>query len=286
MAPGVPPPPRRFWRIEAQCCGGQGPKECVKLEKPTLWSRVGHWFKRSPRPVGYGLEDAPAGGLGPTSGVDGDIGIAPHAASAAEGRGSLSRFRFSRSGPNLERLEEEYARIVNLMESIQTHLASQAERSDIMARSLDRLAEGLAQVPEASRRHLELLSTISDAATADAASAKRVEEGLVQLPQLADAQRETMVSLGRQLDLSRQTSERVADTMDQFREAVTKLSEATGASTRTLREMHQEAEVRDERAASLLQVQTRRLTMFAWSAIGLAVIVAVVGLIALFSQQT
>ncbi|UCC30178.1 MAG: hypothetical protein JSU86_18510 [Phycisphaerales bacterium] len=198
----------------------------------------------------------------------------------------MSRIRFSRSGPNLERLEEEYARIVNLMESIQTHLASQAERSDIMARSLDRLAEGLAQVPEASRRHLELLSTISEAATADAASAKRVEEGLVQLPQLADAQRETMVSLGRQLDLSRQTSERVADTMDQFREAVTKLSEATGASTRTLREMHQEAEVRDERAASLLQVQTRRLTMFAWSAIGLAVIVAVVGLIALFSQRT
>lgn len=252
------------------------------MEKQTFWSRVGHWFKRSPRPVGYGPENAPAGALEPTSGVDGDIRSAPDAASATEARGSLSRFRFSRSGPNLERLDEEYARVVNLMESIQTHLAAQAERSDIMARSLDRLAEGLAQVPDASRKHLELLSTMSEAVAAGAASAKRVEESLIQLPQLADAQRETMVSIGRQLDLSRQTSGRVADTMDQSREAITKLSEATGASTKTLQEMHQEAGVRDERAAFLLQEQTKRLVMFAWSAIGLAVVVAVVGLIALF----
>ena len=91
-------------------------------------------------------EDAPAGGFDRTSGVDEKTGIALDAASAVETRGFLSRSRFSRSGPYLERLEEEYARVVNLMESIQTHLAAQAERSDIMARSLDRLAEGLAGI--------------------------------------------------------------------------------------------------------------------------------------------
>ena len=252
------------------------------MEKPTFWSRVGHWFKRSPRPVGYGFQEAPAGALERTSNVNGDIRNAPNASTSTEGKGTISKFRFSRSGTNLERLDEEYARVVNLMEAIQTHLEMQAKRSDIMARSLDRLAEGLAQVPDASRKHLELLSTISEAVAAGAASAKRVEESLIQLPQLADAQRETMVSIGRQLDLSQQTSGRVADTMDESREAITKLSVATEASTRTLREMHQEAGVRDERAAFLLQEQTRRLVMFAWSAIGLAVVVAVVGLIALF----
>ena len=134
---------------------------------------------------------------------------------------------------------------------------------------------------ETGHVHLDLLSRISEAAQADAASAKRVEEGLLQLPQLADGQRETMVSIGRQLDLSRQTNERIADTMEGFQQAITSLGETVEASSKALQEMRWDATAREERVASLLQHQTRWLVTFGWSAIGFAAIAAIVGLIVL-----
>ncbi len=226
-------------------------------------------------------EDAPTGLPAPGSGSDAVPTDRPETLVADRGTGAMSRLRLTRPGPNWERLEEEYGRVVNLMDAIQKHLASQDERSDMMVSSLDRLAENFKEMPQASRRHLDLLSGISEAVQADAASTKHVEEALSQLPQLADAQRETMVSIGRQLDLSRQTSEQVAGTMEGFQQAVTRLSETTEASSKALQEMRWDATAREERVATLLQKQTRWLLVFAWSAIALAAIAAVVGLIAI-----
>jgi septation ring formation regulator EzrA len=196
--------------------------------------------------------------------------------------GPASKFRLSRSGPNLERLEEEYRKVVDLIDAIGGHLASQAQHSDRMARSLDRLAASLANVPETSQKQSELLTTIRDEVSADAACTKRVEECISQLPHIADAQRETMVSIGRQLDLSRDTSERVAATMGEFQQTIGKVGEATSASTKALQEMRWDASARDERITDLLAVQSKRFALFAWSAIALAAVAAAVGLVALF----
>jgi gas vesicle protein len=177
-------------------------------------------------------------------------------------------------------LEEEYARVVNLIDAIQTHLASQAEESQRMARSLERLAESLSHVPDASRQELELLTRIQDSMTADLAGTKRIEDCLSQLPQLADAQREAMVSIGRQLDSSRETSERVASTLGEVQQAVGGLGEATDASAKAVQELRHDASARGERIAELVKDQTRRLTTLAWAMIGLAVVAAVVALVA------
>ena len=90
-----------------------------------------------------------------------------------------------------------------------------------------------------------------------------------------------MVSIGRQLDLSRQTNERIADTMEGFQQAITSLGETVEASSKALQEMRWDATAREERVASLLQHQTRWLVTFGWSAIGFAAIAAIVGLIVL-----
>jgi hypothetical protein len=168
------------------------------------------------------------------------------------------------------------------MDGIQAHMASQSERSEAMVRSLDRLANGIRDMSQTSQAHLELLSGISEAAQADAASAKRLEEGLLQLPQLADGQREAMVSIGRQLDMYRQTDERIAEAMEGFRQAITSLGDTVEASGKALQEMRWDATAREERVASLLLQQTKWLVTFGWSAISLAAIAAIVGLIALF----
>ena len=150
-----------------------------------------------------------------------------------------------------------------------------------MARSLDQMSVSLSHSPEDSQKGLELLTNISESAAAGAVCAKRAEEGMMQLPQLADAQREAMVSMDRHLDVSQQTTERLTGTMTEVRQALTSLGEATEASTKGLSDMRCDAAARDERVAGLLQKQTMRLTMFAWSVLVLALVAAAVGLVAL-----
>lgn len=242
------------------------------MGRPNLWSRVGYWFRPAGRPVGANDQET----------LDRYAGSPPTAEGGAIGGGdSVARLRLNRAGSSLERLETEYTRVVNLIESVQKHLETQGERTEQVARSLDRLAESLGHLPEASKTHLELVSAISERITSNGAAAKRIEDSLSQLPQIADAQRETMVSIGRQLDLSRQSSERTATTLDGFQQAVTLLGEATAASAKALQALRSEATVREDRVAAILQAQTQRFTWFAWAATSLALVAAAVGLMAL-----
>ena len=249
------------------------------MDRTTLWSRVGQWLRTTARPGGhdhYPPLRAPAG-------ADGDP-LAAHTVpgtSSAEPAVSGSKFRLARAASNVERLEEEYAKVVRLVESVQNHLETQGERSESMARSLNRLAESLDHLPETSKTQLELLSTMNHQMGVDGACVKRVEENLSQLPRLADAQRETMVSIGRNLDLSRQSNDRVAATLEGFQQAVTLLGEATGASAKAMQDMRWDASAREERVATILQEQTRRLTIFAAAAIGASILAAGIGIIAL-----
>ena len=251
------------------------------MENTGFWSRVGSWLKRPGQAAGRSREDTTMTSLNVEPLTDADPPDHTGVRAAADESRPLSRLRFSRSGHNLQRLEEEYARIVNLIDGIEKHLASQAEQSQKMARSLEQMAVSLTHAPEASQKELELLSNISDSAAAGVACTKRAVEGLIQLPQLADAQREATVSIDRQLDVSQQTTERLTGTMAEVRQAITRLGEATEASTTGLNLLRCDAAARDERVAGLLETQTRRLTIFAWSALGLALVAAAVGLVAL-----
>ena len=257
-------------------------REAVSVERTTLWSRVGHWLRTTARPGGHDHLPPPLL-RGERGGSDGDPIAAPTVPEIipSEPSGSGSKFRLARTSSNLERLEVEYTKVVRLVESVQNHLETQGERSESMARSLNRLAESLDHLPETSKTQLELLSTMSHQMGVDGACVKRVEENLSQLPRLADAQRETMVSIGRQLDLSRQSNDRVATTLEGFQQAVTLLGEATGASAKALQDMRWDTSAREERVATILQKQTRRLTIFAAATVGLSVVAALIGIIAL-----
>ena len=140
------------------------------MEKARFWSRVGGWLRRPDPPI----EDVDE------SGMVQPFGFAPPATTARpdsaptdvsdETSKPLSRFGFARPGANLQRLEEEYGRLVKLVDAIETHLGAQAKQSEKMARSLDRLADNLSNPPETSREDIELLSTINESAASTAAS--------------------------------------------------------------------------------------------------------------------
>jgi len=261
-----------FARTRGEPTGGR------VVDRLNIWSRLGHWFRRANhknRAGDVSVAESPSPGEAEV------VQASTVALTDGESMGS-GRFRLTRTSGTLERLEEEYKRIVKLIDAIQEHLSSQAQRSGAMIESLDRIAGGVSGSPEAARQQQQQLAKIMVATATSAASARRVEEGLLQLPQLADAQRETMVSIGRQLDLSRQTIERMAGSMDGFQQAIRNLAAVTENSTKKLEEIRWDLKARDERVAELLGRQSRRFSLFAWAVIGLAVVAAIGSVIALF----
>ncbi len=192
------------------------------------------------------------------------------------------RVRTAKLGTSLERLEEDHSRVVGLVESVQNHLEQQGARSKEAADALGRLAESLAHLPDASKMQLAIVSRISEQMASDALIGKRLEESLSQLPAIADAQRETMVTIGRRLDASREVTERVVATLDGVNDSVVRVGEAAAATARALEKVRWDAAARDEQLAHVLREQTRRLTMCTAAALVLAFTAAAIALIALF----
>ena len=246
------------------------------MGKTSLWSRVGDWLKSSNRPAEQhddGQTDAP---VQADSFPESDSPVVNEGRPPAVRRGLIRREPSSR-----ERLEEGFAKVVDLVESIQEHFKIQDERGRRVVQSLDRMAESLTRVPEASKRQAELLTEIRAQLEAEGAGTKRLEETLAELPHIADAQRESMVSIGRQLDMMRGVSERSADAFSELQGSVAQLGEATTASTTALKHMHVDSAAREDRMVELLEGQTKKLTLFAAAAITLATVAAVVGVVAL-----
>ena len=252
------------------------------MERTRFWSRVGNWFTGADKATASAAGDG-AAGIQPSE-VSSPTDSQPDATPiAGESRsGTTSRLRASRSGPSSGGIEEQHPQLAESVERLERHLASQAEHTERIAGSLDRLGAGVVDLPEAARQQSELLSAIHQEASAQLACAKRIEESISQLPQTADAQRETMVSIGRQLDLSKEASDRVAAIIAEHHEVLGKLAEATTATTKALQEMRWDVSARDAQFSTLLTQHTKRFTLFAWSAIGLAVVAAIIGLLALF----
>lgn len=235
------------------------------MEKTNLWSRVGGWLR-----VGGRTDGASEGVFGSTlPDVEGTI--------IPSSRKGGTRVEVSAR----ERLEDGFAKVVELVESIQGHMRTQDERTDKIVESLGHIAESLAMTPEHSRAQVESLEKIMRQMEGDAVRARRLEENLTQLPALADAQRETMVGVGRQVDELRVSGESHAAAVSSLGDAISGLEQSTATASDALREIQRESASREDRLTDLLRDQNRRLTLFAYSALGLAVIVSVASLAAL-----
>lgn len=249
-------------------------------DKEKFWKRVGGWFKTI-RPEPYDDSMVSESNVSTFTEIEMDADDAVIHSSSDLSAPSI-KSRLSKSSAGLERIEQEYNRVVGLVESMQEHLGQNAERTEMMAKSIERLADNLEALPETSRRQLEVLESIREEAAADTQRAVNIEQSLSQLPQLADAQREVMVTISRRMEESKDTDEKLSETLSGVRQSVELMSRATETSANAITMMRSEESERQDKIAKLLQQQTDRITWMASSAIALAVIAVILGLISLF----
>lgn len=247
------------------------------MDNSTFWSRVARWFKQEIGPARGGIEEEGQEEYAIGS-VIGSGSV--HRRDAGAGNATVNK-RPSALSVDAPRSKEEHDRIATLVSVIEKHLITQSERLESVNRALDRLVEAADRAPRAVEAYNARLSTISESVSALTAGIRRMEEGLMPLPQLADAQRETMVAIGRQLDESRQVGERASKNMEAFGQSLAELAEVTKASINESREARRDGATRGQQLAALLEDQTRHLKVFGSVLVAIAAVATIILLIGL-----
>lgn len=238
-----------------------------------LFSKVGAWFKAGATKRRYGAELANVDHNGllkpPTDNDDRNTA------------GTLLSRRQERT-QSLQKLEDGYQRLSELVGSIQKHLDTQDERSRKIGEGLARLTDPITRLPESvDRQHEQLRAIVEQLETANARSG-RIESSMAELPKIADAQRETLVAVRDEMDGARKTQERIADSMDGFRDAVGSLNRAADASVASLRELQSATAAGDERLALLLTEQNKKTTTLVIVAIAMAAVLTIATIASMF----
>ena len=251
------------------------------MEKTGFWSRVGQWIQ------GTGRED-----LQPR--FEADESPPDHPLGRLDGRpptkprrthDGLAHRLWSRLGGasvRADRLEQLFTKFVDLTESIGAHLERQTLRSEEMARSLSQLNYGVGELSTTLQSQQALHEQIAARIHDQAACTARVEETLASLTPRIQEHRDTMVSIARHLESSRQANEKGAAAMEQFQRALTTLVEGVQASAGALNDLRTDALERQERLSAGVERQSRRLTWFAATAVALLAIGAAAGWVAVF----
>ncbi len=238
------------------------------MERTTLWSRFGGWLRD---PAGKGGRGESIGAQHPQGQSTGaDVDPAPGTAVLAK-----------REPTDRERLDTTLTKVADLIESIQHHLTSQDERTQRITDSLQSIATSLADLPQTTQKQTEALDAIRQHLETDIAMHRRTEDALSEMPRIADAQRETMVSIGRHIDAVRQTQDDSAAAVGEVRGSVDRLESRATDNLTAIKQMHIDGAARDDRLTLIVQEQTKRLTWFAAAAIAVAAVAAVMGIIAL-----
>jgi len=244
------------------------------MEKMRFWSRVGGWIRTATRHGNHG------NGNGDSLAVLGGESSESVAPDGEAGFATSKVRRMPKSG-GLDRLDDAYARVLSLVQSIQTHCETQDERSQRITASLEKLVQAAERNTESSRCQVELLTGVYERLEGDSHRLRRIDEQLCQLPQLADAQREALTAISRQLDGTRQTGERVAVALNGFEQGLRSLAEATASSENAMRTLHAELAAREHRISEALQGQSRRLMLLTCVCVGAALVGATFGVAAL-----
>lgn len=254
------------------------------MPQQRMWSRIGHWLRSSnrPREEAEGTQttrvvDPQADGL-----AELDLGL-DSASCLEEAIVPSTALRKPDKEPLLERLEDGYARVTNLVESIQAHMETQDQHRAETAQALTSLAASLQQLPGAAQAQTEALQRVEAQLEGQAVRGRKLEENLTQWPRLADAQRETLAAVGHELELNREAGSETRATLEGLGEAVQALGSATELTTATMSRLQTEAAEREQQLAQVLQERTSRLTWFVAGVTALAAVAIVIAVAALLA---
>ena len=250
------------------------------MEQKRLWSRMKEWIRPGAR--GLGGDGSLLGSASVRSAVAGEEESGGANAGRRAVGGVLSRRR--RNDTVLEKLQEGYLQVIDLVDSMQKHQQRQDTRAMEISSSLSRVAETLGTIESSGRDQARTLARIADELGAGNERSARWEEALSEFPQMAEAQRRALSDVAHQMEAAGQRDNQMVQSLESFREAVTSLGDATTASSVAVKSLQMSALESHERTAALMKEQNKRFTMLFVVTLVLVATAIVAGLIALWGK--
>jgi chromosome segregation ATPase len=227
------------------------------MEQRKLWSRMKGWISSRSR------EDAVDGG-GSASGQAGQPG---------DGRADVTALsRRRRNEIAIERLQDGYDKVVELIDSIQKHQQQQEARAVEISSSLAQVAQALETIESTDERQGETLGRIADELRSANERAAEWGQAVSRLPPIVESQRESLEGLNRHMEALGQRDEHLTESLGSFREVVSSLSDATTASSVAIKSLQMSTIEGDERIAALMREQNKRFNMLFGVTLALVVI--------------
>jgi hypothetical protein len=230
-------------------------------QSPTFWSRFSGLFRKR------SAESSAPNGL-PAVGEDGLLIEPVEYPEPGAGDGDTASektvnplARWSRRDQALNRLQEGYERVSQVVEEIQKHLAQQGERTERICTSLEQLARSMGDVPALGRQQAQSLEAIAGHIEAGNARMQQIGESVSELPRATRAQTETLTGIKRQMEMNGEQNLVAAQTMEKLSGTIAALGELNATQVQALTQMNAKADDQGERLGKLIARQNKRFIM-------------------------
>ncbi len=226
-------------------------------QKDPLWTRIGHWMNPFQRD-----DTLPELARMPVNGAAGKQPSAaqePAAGPAVEIPRRVMPWR--RREEVIDRLQQGYDTVLELVESIQGHLSRQNQRNDQVTELLAEMTNGLREVPQAARQQAESVGQLASQMAISNRHSQTIISTLDDLPRSAAAQRQALDSIATQLGSSSCATEKLTERLDSIGGLVERLGDALQEQVRTLKAVQLATRHQESQIISIHQAQNRRFNI-------------------------
>jgi small-conductance mechanosensitive channel len=247
----------------------------------TFFSRLGSWFRKSDGSEQLNGDGASENGVSTTTAATATSDDLPLLSTVKRAKSNQPpqnvepRGWFVRPGAKrdaaINRLQEGFGNLSDLMASIRDNLERQGERQDELLKYLSHLPTALEGLPEANRIHGETLKAIHEQIGQQGAHQEKLGEILEKLHESGGEHKQVLDDVASRIETMRQTDEAIVGNLNQVGSAMETVSKHSATSTQVLEQMRDNLNARDEQLQRLLQKHNHRFMAMMIVAILLAI---------------
>jgi chromosome segregation ATPase len=194
-----------------------------------------------------------------------------HAHKPGNGDSRPSLLPWVRRRQAIERLDERYQRVIELIDAMRGHFDAQDRRAAEVSAGLERMGGTLDRLADTQQAQCEGIASIATRVDDAARSSAGLVTMLAEMPASLQAQAEAVHAVARQMEATRAADAEMTVSLNQFGQAAESLRSAGTAQVESLQRLHVSSQGQKESLRAFVR-QQRRLLMV------ITVVVIVLGL--------
>jgi chromosome segregation ATPase len=245
------------------------------MSSTSIWTRLGNWLRLSQSPDQAPSAEAPEASQVHTTD---SLTVANEPTTATE---PTAPNRWQRREQMIQKLQDGYEQVIDLLSSVRQHLETHAEHSRRIDQAVTRLAESMSELPSLTSRQTELLTGIREQMEGQRAQQEKLAGVVEQWPETARRQSELLDGLQQEIRTGREAQAEVAGSLQTVGESLGSLTESTRRREELLDTLGRTLDETHEQVVGALEAQGKRVTQLVWAALSLSGLALVLALIAI-----